>query len=374
MQVAESVSEKKKVLFIFGTRPEAIKMAPIINKLYCHPSLRPIVCVTGQHRQMLDQVLDIFSIKPDYDLKIMKKNQTLFDITANVLISLEKVIEAISPNILLVQGDTTTTFVGALAGFYKKIPVGHVEAGLRTFNKYSPFPEEMNRSLTTHIADLHFAPTKLAFNNLTEAGVNKNSIFITGNTVIDALLYISRKLNLEELYNGQRKIILVTGHRRENFGARIKNICLALKEIAKKYSNVEIVYPVHLNPNIQEPVYRIISGIDNIKLIDPVDYLEFVKLMHKSYLILTDSGGVQEEAPSLGKPVLVMRDDTERPEGIQIGTARLIGTDRSTIVEEVSKLLNDKEKYKVMSEIPNPYGDGKASERIVNILEDYFGL
>jgi len=359
----------KKILFIFGTRPEAIKLAPVINNMYFSKKIQPIVCVTAQHREMLDQVLNIFSIIPKYDLDIMKKNQSLFDITANSLVSIKKVIENELPDMLIVQGDTTTTFVGALSGFYKKVAVAHVEAGLRTFNKLNPYPEEINRVLTAQLADLHFAPTKTSYDNLIREGVNKKRVFITGNTVIDAFLYISKKLKLVPLKD--KKMILVTSHRRESFGKKIRNICFALKEIAQKYQDWQLIYPVHLNPNIQKPVKEIISGMSNIKLLAPLDYIEFVKLMHQAYLILTDSGGVQEEAPAIGKPVLVMRDDTERHESIESGNARLVGTDRRKIVEEVSELIEDKKKYREMCRIAKPYGEGEASKKIIDIIERF---
>jgi UDP-N-acetylglucosamine 2-epimerase (non-hydrolysing) len=349
-------------------------MAPIIDHLIDHNSLKSVVCVTAQHREMLDQVLDIFSIKPDFDLDIMKKNQSLYDITANVMLSIKTVIDKVQPDMIIVQGDTTTTFISALAGFYQQIPVAHVEAGLRSFKKYSPFPEETNRILTTHIADLHFAPTQFAYDNLINEGINKEKISITGNTVIDSLVYITKKLKLQRTSSENKRHILVTGHRRENFGEKFEQMCYALKEIALNYKDVKITYPVHLNPNVQKPVYDILSGVNNIKLIPPVDYIEFVKLMHSSYLVLTDSGGVQEEAPTFGIPVLVMRENTERPEGVQAGVAKLVGTNREVIVNEAASLLDDKEKYASISKIANPYGDGKTGGRIVKLVEEYFEM
>lgn len=372
-----------KILTIFGTRPEAIKLAPVIKELEKHPDeFSSTVCITAQHREMLDQVLDLFKIKPDYDLNIMQKNQTLYDVTSKGLQGIQTVIEKECPDMVLVQGDTTTTFVGSLAAFYAKVPVGHVEAGLRTYNKYHPFPEEINRRLTSQIADLHFAPTERSKKNLVREGIDDKKIFVTGNTVIDALLLVRKKQAVtavkeiwDSFFNGynvtfdnDKKLILVTGHRRENFGEGFENICNALKDIAVSYPDVDIVYPVHLNPNVQEPVNRILDGVKNICLIQPLDYEPFVYLISKSYLILTDSGGVQEEAPSLGKPVLVMRETTERPEGVDAGTVRLVGTNRGKIVEETTRLLEDEKAYFAMSSAHNPYGDGKASLQIVSIL------
>ena len=375
-----------KVIIIFGTRPEAIKLAPVIQKLKAENSrLKTITCVTAQHREMLDQVLKIFGIKPDYDLNIMRNNQTLFDISINALLEVEKVLKGERPSLLLVQGDTTTTFIASLAAFYLKIPIGHIEAGLRTNNKYQPFPEESNRRLTTHIADLHFAPTETAKNNLIIEGIKEDKIFVTGNTVIDALLtvvrdqksvvrqkaldkYFSEKWNLS-LTSNNRKLILITGHRRENFGEGLKNICYALKEITLNNPDIQIVYPVHLNPNVQEPISKILNGVKNIYLIEPLDYSSFVYLMSNSYLILTDSGGIQEEAPSLGKPVLVMRDVTERPEAVKGGTAKLVGSNKESIVKETQLLLDSKREYEKIIKAINPYGDGRASERIVEIIK-----
>lgn len=367
---------------IFGTRPEAIKMAPVIKEIERHPDrFKSIVCVTAQHRHMLDQVLSLFEIKPDYDLNIMKPSQDLFEITCNILSGLQPIIERERPDVILVHGDTTTTMTASIASYYCKIKLGHVEAGLRTNNKYAPFPEEINRRITGCLADLHFAPTEISRKNLLSEGVPEEIIFVTGNTVIDALLsvvqIIERDLSLREQLDAvysflkpEKRLILVTGHRRENFGEGFENICLAIKEIAKQNIDVEIIYPVHLNPNVQEPVQRILgrSCLDNIHLIEPVDYLPFVYLMNRSYVIISDSGGVQEEAPSLGKPVLVMRDTTERPEAITAGTVRLVGTDHLKIVEEVYRLLNDSEAYNIMSMAHNPYGDGKAAKKIVTTL------
>lgn len=366
-------SEHRRFLFILGTRPEAIKLAPLIVKLREIGDVR--VCVTGQHREMLDQVLQFFSIVPDYDLDVMARNQSLFAVTSKSLKLLERVAEEGLRDLILVQGDTTTAFVGALTGYYKRIKVAHVEAGLRSFNKFSPFPEEMNRILAGHIADYHFAPTRNAKNNLLKENIPAKKIFIVGNTVIDALFMGLDMVRQNErrfrdyfrLIDFSRRIILVTGHRRESFGEPFENICNALKEIAEH--NVEIVYPVHLNPNVRRYVYPILKGIKNIHLIEPLEYPYFIYLMSKSYLILTDSGGIQEEAPSLGKPVLVMRDVTERTEGIEAGTALLVGTKRKNIVASAKILLADKVQYDKMARSKNPYGDGKASERIRDILE-----
>lgn len=363
-----------KILFIFGTRPEAIKLAPVIREFRREDYFHARICITGQHREMLDQVLKFFDIKADYDLAIMKSNQSLFDVTAHIIKGLESVLLKEKPDVIFVQGDTTTAFVGALAAFYMKIPVAHIEAGLRSYDKYSPFPEEMNRTLVGHIADYHFAPTKRAKENLLKEGIDENKIYVVGNTVIDALftaidLLKDRENEMFSYFNYidfNKKLILVTGHRRESFGEPFRNICAALREIAKY--DVEIVYPVHLNPNVRKPVYEILGGYKNIHLNDPLSYPHFVWLMNKSYLILTDSGGIQEEAPSLGKPVLVMRDVTERVEGIDAGTAMLIGREKEVIVENVLMLLNDIGRYNRMSKAVNPYGDGKASERIVEVI------
>jgi len=381
----------KKILTIFGTRPEAIKMAPVIKELEKHPDrFECLVCVTAQQRQMLDQVLELFEITPDYDLDLMQHAQDLFDTTANVLQGLKPVIEDVSPDIVLVHGDTTTTMASSLAAFYCKVPVGHVEAGLRTSNKYAPYPEEINRRVTGVITDIHFAPTARAKHNLLQEGVPADAIHVTGNTVIDALIMTVDKVkdeNLEKLIEADlvaqfpslgkifsqitthsSRLILVTGHRRENFGQGFENICKALIEIAERFKDVEIIYPVHLNPNVQEPVHRILADHPHIHLIEPIDYLPFVHLMNRSYLIITDSGGVQEEAPSLGKPVLVMRKTTERPEALEIGTVSLVGTDPESIVSEASRLLANPKAYDAMSKAHNPYGNGNASEKIIEVL------
>jgi len=368
-----------KLMLIFGTRPEAIKMAPIISCLKVNnKKLKTIICVTAQHREMLDQVLNIFDIIPDYDLNIMRPAQDLFSITTDTLMGLKSILIKEQPDMVLVQGDTTTAFIAGLAAYYLKIPVGHVEAGLRTSNKYSPFPEEVNRRLLSALTDIHFAPTDWARSNLLKEGVPASKIFVTGNTVVDALLTIkcrqqtdkSKKTwNLTDLgKTTDKKLILVTGHRRENFGESFRNICFALKEIAARRKNVIIVYPVHLNPNVQRPVNEILGKIANINLIEPLEYESFIYLMDRAYLILTDSGGIQEEAPSLGKPVLVMRDTTERPEGIKAGVIKLVGTDKNRIIKNVLELLDNKILYKKMSKAISPYGDGKAAGRIVRVL------
>lgn len=378
----------KKVLSVFGTRPEAIKMAPVIKELERHPDLfKSMVCVTAQHRQMLDQVLNLFEIRPDYDLDIMEPGQDLFDVTCNVLRGIKPVLVKERPDIVLVHGDTTTTLAASLAAYYCRIPVGHVEAGLRTGNKFAPFPEEINRRVAGSLSDLHFAPTEAARRNLLAEGVPSTAIHVTGNTVIDALLTVVERIRTdaairEELerrfsfLDSSKRLILVTGHRRENFGDGFENICHALAEIAEHHSDVEILYPVHLNPNVQEPVKRILgSGKHiNIHLIEPVDYLPFVYLMDRSYLIITDSGGVQEEAPSLGKPVLVMRETTERPEAVEADTVKLVGTDHNLITAEARRLLTDASAYQSMAMAHNPYGDGKAVQRIASILQKNGGL
>jgi UDP-N-acetylglucosamine 2-epimerase (non-hydrolysing) len=370
----------KKILSIFGTRPEAIKMAPIIHKLKDFPNdFESKVCVTGQHREMLDQVLDLFEISADFDLNIMKSSQTLTNVTCNVLIGLDEVFKLFEPDIVLVHGDTTTTMAACIASYYNKIQVYHIEAGLRTGNIYSPWPEEVNRCLASVICNYHFAPTQNAMDNLLNEGVSKNRIFITGNTVIDALKGIVKRIeqdktllkSLENNFsylNRDKKIILVTGHRRENFGEGFENICEALKMISEINDDVEIVYPVHLNPNVQSTVNRILGNNDKIHLIDPLDYLPFVYMMNISYLIITDSGGVQEEAPSLGKPVLLIRDTTERPEAVDAGTVKLVGKDKNKIILETKNLLEDKDAYESMAKKHNPYGDGKAANRIVSTL------
>ena len=370
----------KKILLVFGTRPEAIKMAPLILELKKYPDLIDTkVCVTAQHREMLDQVLSLFDIKPDYDLNIMGKSQSLTDVTCRVLQGLEPILTEFNPDIVLVHGDTTTTLAASLAAYYRKIDVGHVEAGLRTGNIYSPWPEEVNRRVTSAIARFQFAPTAKSRQNLLDEGVPQNNIFVTGNTVIDALLSIVGKLqsdfalrqSMDERFgflDPDKRIVLVTGHRRESFGDGFESICNALKEIAESREDVQIVYPVHLNPQVQQPVKRILSNIKGVHLIEPQDYLPFVYLMNRCHLIITDSGGVQEEAPSLGKPVLVMRDTTERPEAVESGTVKLVGTDTNRIIFEATRLLADHESYKLMSNIHNPYGDGKAAIRIVESL------
>lgn len=373
----------KKVLLVFGTRPEAIKMAPLVKAFEKETSIQSKVCVTAQHREMLDQVLEIFDIKPDYDLNIMKPGQDLFDVTSNVLLGMKDVLADFKPDIVLVHGDTTTTSASSLAAFYHKIKVGHVEAGLRTGNIYSPWPEEANRQITGILANYHFAPTSTSENNLLKENKNKDNIVVTGNTVIDALFLaldkiekssqlknkIIASINSQYQLNDTRKLILVTGHRRENFGQGFINICEALKTLALNNPDVDIVYPVHLNPNVQKPVKEILSDVSNVFLIEPLQYENFIYMMSKAYFIITDSGGVQEEAPSLGKPVLVMRDTTERPEAVEAGTVKLVGTHSQTIIEEAQKLLDDHSEYERMSKAHNPYGDGKACERIVDFIK-----
>ena len=374
------MSKKIKVMTIFGTRPEAIKMAPVVIELSRHSEFEPIVTVTAQHREMLDQVLRLFKIVPDYDLDIMAKDQTLFDITIKALKGLEKVLKDAQPDIILVHGDTTTTFVGALAAYYYQIAVGHVEAGLRTGNKYSPFPEEMNRKLTGAITDLHFAPTNTSKENLLREGVDESKIFVTGNTVIDALYQTIRKdftfdnNLLEDIDYENKRIVLVTTHRRENLGEPMRHVYKALKSLTETFSDVEVVFPVHKNPKVREVVNEELGGLDKIHLIDPLDYEPFANLMSRSTLILTDSGGVQEEAPALGKPVLVLRDTTERPEAVMAGTVKLIGTDRDRVFNESKLLLTDKSEYEKMAAAYNPYGDGKAAERIMAALLWHYKL
>jgi UDP-N-acetylglucosamine 2-epimerase (non-hydrolysing) len=369
-----------KILTVFGTRPEAIKMAPVVHALRKKVDVK--VCVTAQHRQMLDQVLTLFEITPDYDLDIMKPGQDLFDVTSKVLLGIKKILLSVNPDIVLVHGDTTTSMAVSMAAFYLRIPVGHVEAGLRTYDVNSPFPEEFNRQLTSKITELHFAPTEIARQNLLDERVPDSQIFVTGNTVIDALLSMVEKARavnfsdsvledapfLKQAKSDVPRIVLVTGHRRENFGQGFEEICHALYDIASKNPDIKIIYPVHLNPNVREPVNRILSNIDNVHLVEPMEYLTFIKLMDLSYLILTDSGGIQEEAPSLGKPVLVMRDATERPEAVEAGTVKLVGTNKKAIVTMVNQLLENKELYTKMSRAHNPYGDGNASHTICNIL------
>jgi UDP-N-acetylglucosamine 2-epimerase (non-hydrolysing) len=369
----------KKVLTVFGTRPEAIKMAPLVHQLAKSEQLISKVCVTAQHREMLDQVLSLFEIVPDFDLNIMKPGQDLFDVTVNILQGIKSVIAEFKPDVILVHGDTSTTFSTSLAAFYTQTKIGHVEAGLRTGDLNSPWPEEGNRKLTGSLTNFHFAPTKLSQQNLLKEGTPSASIFVTGNTVIDALLWVSKKLAANEELNDEfakkfdfldvdKKLILVTGHRRESFGDGFERICLALANIATQRPDVQILYPMHLNPNVREPVNRLLSKLPNVFLIEPQDYLPFIYLMNKSYLIITDSGGVQEEAPSLGKPVLVMRDTTERPEAVEAGTVKLVGTDTQKIVEQTLILLNDAGIYAEMSQAHNPYGDGQACQRIVKQL------
>lgn len=370
---------KKKVLVVFGTRPEAIKMAPLVHALNNDERFESKVCVTAQHREMLDQVLELFEITPDYDLNIMKVGQTLPEITSRILMEITPVLKSFKPSIVLVHGDTATTFAASLAAYYEQIQVGHVEAGLRTENIYSPWPEEGNRKLTGAIADLHFAPTGTSKQNLLQENVDPKKIIVTGNTVIDALLDVIKKLEtdielkspLQAQFNfldENKRIVLITGHRRESFGGGFERICEAIAHMAKEFSDVEFVYPMHLNPHVREPVNRLLADSHNVFLIEPLDYLPFVYLMNKAYVLLTDSGGIQEEAPSLGKPVLVMRDTTERPEAVAAGTVKLVGTSTDTIVSELTSLLSDEEAYKVMSFAHNPYGDGKACARILNAL------
>jgi len=397
----------KKILLVFGTRPEAIKMAPLVKRFAQHPeSFQTIVCVTGQHREMLDQVLKLFDIKPDYDLNIMKQGQDLYDITSRVLLGMRDVLHEAKPDVVLVHGDTTTSTAAALAAFYQQIPVGHVEAGLRTHNIYSPWPEEMNRQITGRMATFNFSPTPLSRQNLLDENVDEKSIIVTGNTVIDALYWVVDKIKKDETLCAElkktldaagyavdrlesnakpstqpaRRLVLITGHRRENFGDGFINMCTAIRDLAQKYPDVDFVYPMHLNPNVRRPIQEVFAGLETLSLgegwgkaanmffIEPLEYLSFVYLMEKSTLVLTDSGGIQEEAPGLGKPVLVMRDTTERPEALEAGTVKLVGTNYEKIVTEVSMLLDDTNYYDTMSKAVNPYGDGKACERIVGSL------
>lgn len=382
----------KKIMLVFGTRPEAIKMAPLVKEFQKHPDkFQTIVCVTGQHRQMLDQVLELFEIKPDYDLNIMKQGQDLYDVTARVLTGMRDVLKEAQPDVVLVHGDTTTSTAAALAAFYQQIPVGHVEAGLRTHNIYSPWPEEMNRQITGRIAEFDFAPTPLSRANLLAEGVEEKKITVTGNTVIDALYWVVNKIKNTPSLNDElaselvkagydagrlsdgKKLVLITGHRRENFGDGFISMCRAIKALTEKYPDVDFVYPMHLNPNVRKPIHEVfgenLEGLGNMFFIEPLEYLSFVFLMEKSNIVLTDSGGIQEEAPGLGKPVLVMRDTTERPEALEAGTVKLVGTDYDMIVNEVSALLYDEVHYDAMSKAVNPYGDGKACERIANRLK-----
>lgn len=380
----------KRVLLVFGTRPEAIKMCPLVKEFEKYDNnFETLVCVTGQHREMLDQVLDIFEIKPDYDLNIMQQGQDLYDVTSKVLLGMRDILKTVQPDVVLVHGDTTTSTAAALAAFYQQIPVGHIEAGLRTHNIYSPWPEEMNRQLTGRIATYNFAPTPLSKENLLKENVKQESITVTGNTVIDALYWVVKKIKSNETVSQEltalltgagydvkrtekRKLVLITGHRRENFGDGFINMCRAIKDLTNKYKDVDFVYPMHLNPNVRQPIHKVfgedLSNLGNMFFIEPLEYLSFVFLMEKATIVLTDSGGIQEEAPGLGKPVLVMRDTTERPEALQAGTVKLVGTDYNKITENVSLLLDNKEEYEKMSKAINPYGDGKACNRIVEKL------
>ena len=381
----------KKIMLVFGTRPEAIKMAPLVKEFQKQPEqVETVVCVTGQHREMLDQVLRIFDIHPDYDLNIMKQGQDLYDVTAHVLTGLRDVLKEVKPDVVLVHGDTTTSTASALAAFYQQILVVHIEAGLRTHNIYSPWPEEMNRLLTGRLATYHFSPTPLSRNNLIKESVDDRNIIVTGNTVIDALYWVVDKIKNDKVLdselvkvlvkagydvnrlNGGKKLVLITGHRRENFGDGFIHMCTAIKDLTRKYPDVDFVYPMHLNPNVRKPIHEVfgedLSGLGNMFFIEPLEYLSFVYLMEKSTIVLTDSGGIQEEAPGLGKPVLVMRDTTERPEALDAGTVKLVGTDYDRIVNEVSVLIDDKVAYEKMSKAVNPYGDGLACKRIVNAL------
>ena len=367
--------KKIKVMSIFGTRPEAIKMAPLVKELESRNEIESIVCVTAQHREMLDQVLDTFKIKPDYDLNIMKQGQTLGDITTRALTGLEEVIKESTPDIVLVHGDTTTTFVGALAAFYNQVAIGHVEAGLRTNDKYSPFPEEMNRQMVDCMTDMYFAPTELSKANLLKENITEDKIYVTGNTAIDAMAttvnenYTNPELNW---IKPNERMILLTAHRRENLGEPMRHIFKAIKRIVEEFNDVKVIYPIHMNPKVREVANEVFQGLDRVKLIEPLEVFDFHNFQNKSYLILTDSGGVQEEAPSLGKPVLVLRDTTERPEGITAGTLKLIGTDEETIYNETKKLLTNKDEYSKMAHASNPYGDGNASKRIVDAIIERF--
>ena len=391
MEIAKNDKIMKKVMLVFGTRPEAIKMAPLVKEFQKHPdTFKTIVCVTGQHRQMLDQVLQLFEITPDYDLNIMKQGQDLYDVTARVLTGMRDVLKEAQPDVVLVHGDTTTSTAAALAAFYQQIPVGHVEAGLRTHNIYSPWPEEMNRQITGRIATYNFAPTPLSKANLLREAVAEESITVTGNTVIDALYWVVNKIKEDKALNSElqallaqagydvnrlsnaKKLVLITGHRRENFGDGFINMCTAIKDLTTKYPEVDFVYPMHLNPNVRKPIHEVfgedLNNLGNMFFIEPLEYLSFVYLMEKSTIVLTDSGGIQEEAPGLGKPVLVMRDTTERPEALEAGTVKLVGTNYDKIVGEVSALLDDQAHYDAMSKAVNPYGDGLACGRIVDTL------
>ena len=365
-----------KVMSIFGTRPEAIKMAPLVKELESRKEIESVVCVTAQHREMLDQVLETFDIKPNYDLDIMKQGQTLSDITSKVLTGLEKIIKETKPDIVLVHGDTTTTFAGALAAFYNQVAIGHVEAGLRTYDKYSPFPEEMNRQMVDCMTDMYFAPTKLSKDNLLKQNIDENKIYITGNTAIDAMSKtVDKNYKHKELnwIKDNERMILLTAHRRENLGEPMRNIFRAIKRITDEFEDVKVIYPIHKNPKVREIAKEIFGNTNKIKLIEPLEVFDFHNFQNKSYMIMTDSGGIQEEAPSLGKPVLVLRDTTERPEGINAGTLKLVGTDEETIYKEAKKLLTNKEEYDKMSHASNPYGDGTASKKIVDAIIVKFG-
>ncbi|HCY77269.1 MAG TPA: UDP-N-acetylglucosamine 2-epimerase (non-hydrolyzing) [Ignavibacteriales bacterium] len=373
----------KKISFVFGTRPEAIKLAPVIIEMKKHPEFEVNVCVTAQHREMLDQVLEVFNIKPDFDLNLMTPDQTLANLTAEAIVKLDNYFKTYKPDLVFVQGDTTSVLAASIAAFYNNIRIAHVEAGLRTFNKSAPFPEEINRVLTSHIADLHFAPTETAKNNLIKEGITEEKIFVTGNTVIDALFHVKDIVSKnppevmgvnKEILDTNKPIVLITGHRRENFGKGFENICAAIAELADEFKDHYYIYPVHLNPNVRKPVNEILGNKKNILLIEPLSYLPFVYLMTKAKIILTDSGGIQEEAPSLGKPVLVMRDVTERPEAVETGCVKLVGTDKIKIIDAVKILLTSDEHYKIMQMIINPYGDGKASNRIIKIIQKVFEI
>jgi UDP-N-acetylglucosamine 2-epimerase (non-hydrolysing) len=377
----------KKILIVFGTRPEAIKMAPLVKEFENHrEAFLTKVCITAQHREMLDQVLNIFKIQPDYDLNIMKAGQDLYDITSRVLLGMRDVLSEFKPDLVLVHGDTTTSMAAALSAFYQQIPVGHIEAGLRTGNIFAPWPEEMNRMLTRCLTHFHFSPTQTSKQNLLKENVREEQIIVTGNTVIDALHMVLKRIHSDDSLqneirlliqdkgyrmNDKRKCILITGHRRENFGDGFINICSAIKEIAGRYPDFDLVYPVHLNPNVQKPVYELLNGLNNVFLIDPLEYLPFIYLMENSHIVLTDSGGIQEEAPGLGKPVLVMRDTTERPEAVEAGTVKLVGTNKEKIVKEICLLIDNPDYYEAMSKANNPYGDGKAVKRILDHLKSF---
>ena len=364
-----------KVMSIFGTRPEAIKMAPLVKELERRKEMESIVCVTAQHREMLDQVLNTFDIKPDYDLNIMKQGQSLADVTTRALVGLEEVIKEVKPDIVLVHGDTTTTFAGALAAFYNQVAIGHVEAGLRTYDKYSPYPEEMNRQMVDRLSDMYFAPTEISKDNLLKENIDESKICITGNTAIDAMsTTVDENYTHPELdwINAGERMILLTAHRRENLGEPMRHIFRAIKRVVDEFSDVKVIYPIHMNPRVREVANEVFGDADRVKLIEPLEVFDFHNFQNKSYIILTDSGGIQEEAPSLGKPVLVLRDTTERPEGIKAGTLKLVGTDEDVIYEETKKLLLDKKEYEKMSKASNPYGDGHASERIVDAIIKYF--